>query len=84
MELWLPWFYITSTVALLVIGIRLFRIGNRKQKVSRIARHVAGVVTSSVSFLATLILLLGVGCERHSQLIRSPDGKYVARVLVTL
>ncbi len=84
MELWLPWFYITAACVLFVGSIWLFWRKKIEQKSARTAMRVVGLVTSPVLFLATTFLLLSMGCERHSQLIGSPDGEHVARILVTL
>jgi len=84
MELWLPWLYITAAGPLFVGSIWLFWKKKMERKSAHLVIQIVGRITSPVLFLATIFLLLGVGCERHSQLIGSPDGQHVARVLVTV
>jgi hypothetical protein len=62
----------------------LFTRRSIKHRVARLAVRSLGLIAFIPACLVTLLLLLALGCERRSALIGSPDGKHVARVLVTL
>jgi hypothetical protein len=62
----------------------LFTRRSIQHRAARLAVRSLGLIAFVPAFLVTLLLLLGLGCERRSALVKSPDGKHVARVLVNI
>jgi hypothetical protein len=83
-ELWLAWLYVLLAAAVLLGSIRWLWRTRPEGRTVRVLVHVAGLLTTPVAFVVTLFLVLAQGCERHSPLIGSPDGKHVARVLINV
>jgi hypothetical protein len=82
MEVLLPWIEI---VGLAIVPFMIFFIASRvlrAQRRWRVAGWTVSVIAALPIWLFSLFLLSAQGCEEDRQLIGSPDGKHVARLMI--
>jgi hypothetical protein len=82
MELWLPWI---ETAVPIVVGIAALVFAVKvgfKEAWKRIVLVTASIGLLVVCLLVSFFLFGAQGCEEDRQLIGSPDGKHVARLMI--
>jgi hypothetical protein len=83
MELWFPWVKITLIA---LVGLGLFaaslRLSPTKGPKYSAVKFITGALCLSLFSFAVYLAFMEMG-PRNSELVESPDGKHVARIMIT-
>ena len=83
MELWVPRLEIASLAMapMLMLWLVFRRVKSNRPRVVMAAR-ITSMLASVPFFLFSLFLLTAQGCEEDRELVGSPDGRHVARLMI--